>query len=234
MARLGLRHDVDVPLPRQLADLLGLGSRNVNAARASVVGMIHVQHFIIESHQRAFRNGEQTHRNIEIGKPERRLGETFEVLDVVFDFLAPANTPKTGDEADGIIWLDHRLPLRSRFPRLTNYRNGSRCDARKPRQRHGKLLFVVVLVDKFAFEVVDIGLHVEMPVTREIEEDRLFLALLLAAQRLVDGAPYRVRGLRSRHNALTSRKFYTGLETGELMVSARFDQAEFVNVGHER
>ena len=116
VTRLGLRHDVDVPLPRELADLVGLGARNIDATRASVVGVVHVEYFIIESHQRAFRNGEQTDRNIKIGKPECRLGEALEVLDVVFDFLAPANAPETGNEADGVIGLDHGLPLRIKFP----------------------------------------------------------------------------------------------------------------------
>src|SRR4249919_1450304 len=37
-----------------------------------VLDVDHAEYFIIESHQRAFRNGEQADRDIKIGKPECR------------------------------------------------------------------------------------------------------------------------------------------------------------------
>src|SRR5262245_12462538 len=111
MARLGLRHDEDVPFARELADLVGLRARNVDAAGARVIGVIDVEHLVVEAHESAFRNGEQPHRDVEIGEPERRFGETLEVLDIVLDVLAPANAPERRDEPDGIIWLDHGPPL---------------------------------------------------------------------------------------------------------------------------
>ena len=51
-------------------------------------------------------------------------------------------------------------------------------------------------------------------------------ALLLAAQRLVDGAAHRVVGLRRRHDALGAGELHAGLEAGDLVVGAGLDQAQ--------
>ena len=110
----------------------------------------------------------------------------------------------------------------------------SRCDARQARQRHRKFLFIVVLVDKFAFEEADVGLHIEMAVTGEVEENGLLFALFLAAQSFIDRAAYRVIGFRRRHDAFAARKFDTSFKAGLLMVCARLDQSELVNVRDER
>ena len=60
-------------------------------------------------------------------------------------------------------------------------RSRSSGDARQARERRGQFLLVVVPVDELAFEVVDVGLHIEMAVAGKVEQDRLFLAFLLAA-----------------------------------------------------
>ena len=79
----------------------------------SALGMIDIQHFVIEAHQRTLGNREQAHRNIEIGQPEGGLGQALEMLDVVFDLLTSTNAPETRDQADGVIGLDHWCyPLR--------------------------------------------------------------------------------------------------------------------------
>ena len=113
MARLGLRHDEDVPLPRQLADLVGLGAGNIDAAGARVIGVVDVEHLVVEPHQRAFGNGEEPHRDVEIGEPERRFGQALEMLDIVLDVVAPADAVEGRDEADGVVGLDHCCSLSS-------------------------------------------------------------------------------------------------------------------------
>ena len=50
MARLGLRHDENVPLAGELADLVGLGPRYVDAAGARVVGVVDVEYLVVEPH----------------------------------------------------------------------------------------------------------------------------------------------------------------------------------------
>src|SRR5215471_5457547 len=88
-------------------------------------------------------------------------------------------------------------------------------------ERHGQFLLIVILVDELAFEVVDIGLHVEMPVAGHVEQNDLALALTLATQRLVDRAAYRMRRLRRRHDALATRELDAGFETRDLVIGAR-------------
>src|SRR5262245_9309267 len=110
MTRLGLRHNENIPLSRQLTDFVGFRSRNVNATSAGVVGMVHVQHFVIETHQCDLRDRKQAYRDVKIGKPERRLSEPLEVLDIMLDLLASTDAPEAADQAYGVIGLDHSLP----------------------------------------------------------------------------------------------------------------------------
>src|SRR5450759_736376 len=112
VARLGLRHDEHVPLPCKFSDLVSLRPRNIDTTRAGIVGMIDIQHFVIEAHQRALGDREQTNWNVKIGQPEGRLGQALEMLDVMFDLLAPTNTPETRYQADRIVGLDHSFPHR--------------------------------------------------------------------------------------------------------------------------
>src|SRR5690242_17794955 len=90
------------------------------------------------------------------------------MLDVVPDLLAAADAPESRDQADSIIRLDHDLPLTL-----------LRSNARQAGERHGQFLLVVVLIDEFAFEVIDVGLHVEMAVTGKVEQDRFLLPSFL-------------------------------------------------------
>ena len=202
MARLGLRHDVDVPLFGELADLVGLRAGNVDAAGARVVGVVDVEHFVVEPHQRAFGDREQLYGNVEIGQPERRLGQTLDVLDIVLDVVAAADAVEGRNETDGIIGFDHRVtPLRIRIIQrrriiLTSLTDvgaheGRPCDAARVGaalvaalpslrrdawqtcQRHGEFTFIVFVVDQLAFEIADVGPHIEMAVAREIEQNGL-------------------------------------------------------------
>src|ERR1700733_11934802 len=101
-----------------------------------------------------------------------------------------------------------------------------RRDAGQAGERHGELAFVIVLVDQLAFEIGDIGAHVEMAVAGHVEQNDLGLALFLAAQCLVDGATHRMRRLRRRYDALAAGELHAGVEAGFLVIGARLDQAE--------
>src|SRR5262249_51197485 len=78
------------------------------------------------------------------------------------------------------------------FPRLAGGPSGVRIlpwsgrNARQPCKRHRQLALVIVLIDEVAFEIADVGLHVEMTVTGHVEHDRFTLALTFAAERLID------------------------------------------------
>ena len=105
------------------------------------------------------------------------------------------------------------------------------ADRRQARERHGELRGVVLLVVETALEEIDVGLHVEVAVATEIEQDAARLAVLPAAQGLVDGALDGMIGLRRRHDALGAGEGDAGLEALELPVGARFDQLELLQVG---
>jgi len=57
---------------------------------------------------------------------------------------------------------------------------------RQPRQRHGNLFRGILVVLQFSRLVVDIRLHIEMPMTAEVEENGALLSFRLGFQRLPD------------------------------------------------
>ena len=57
---------------------------------------------------------------------------------------------------------------------------------RQSGQRHGDLLGRVLVVLQLARLVIDVGLHVEMAVAGEVEEDGLFPAFFFGLQRLAE------------------------------------------------
>nr|WP_245431035.1 hypothetical protein [Rhodoplanes roseus] len=119
MAGLGLRHDVDVPLARELGDLVRLRARDVDRAGVGEVGVVDVQDLVVEAHQAALGNGEEADRDVEVGQPEGRLGQALQMLDVVLDVVARADAPEGRNEADRVVRLDHEMfPLRPRAGRL--------------------------------------------------------------------------------------------------------------------
>ena len=77
-----------------------------------------------------------------------------------------------------------------------------RCDSRKSSQSHCQFFLRIALISELAREIVGIGLHVEMAVTAQIEQDGASSPRLLAFERFVDGAAHRVGGFGGRHDAL--------------------------------
>ena len=73
-----------------------------------------------------------------------------------------------------------------------------------------------------------------MAVAREVEDDRLALALLLAAQRLVDGGADRVGGLRRGHDALARANWTAASKVASCGYRHGLDHALVVELADER
>ncbi len=108
VAGLGLGHDEDVPLTRELAEALGLRSRDVDRALARVLLMVGIHHLVGKALQRALRNRHEPHRQVEPAEPKRRLDQVLEVIEVLRDLLAAADAPHRGHQANRLVGLGHR------------------------------------------------------------------------------------------------------------------------------
>src|ERR1039457_6241385 len=75
-------------------------------------------------------------------------------------------------------------------------------DRRQTGQSHGDLLVGILVVLQFAGRVIDVGLHVEVPVTAEIEQDDARDTLLLALERFCQRTGNGVIGLGRGDDAL--------------------------------
>ena len=58
VTRLGLRHDENAPLARQLSEAVGFRARNVDRASPCKFGVIDVENFVVEPLQRTLGNGD--------------------------------------------------------------------------------------------------------------------------------------------------------------------------------
>ena len=113
MARLRLRHHEHAPLARQAPELVGLGPGNVDRALAREGLVVEVEHLVVEALQRALRDRDQPHRQVEAAQPRRRGHEVVEMLEVAADLVAVADAPHRRNQPDRLIRLDHlRLPSR--------------------------------------------------------------------------------------------------------------------------
>ncbi len=110
MLRLGLGHDEDVILARELAQRLRLRAGNVDGAGVGEFDVIEIQHLVVEALQAALRNDQEADRNVEARQPGGGLGQVAKVLDVFHDVGAGADAPHGRDQADAIIRRDHGLP----------------------------------------------------------------------------------------------------------------------------
>ena len=105
---LRLGHDEDVVLARDLPELLGLLSRNVDGALAGERGVVQVQHLVVERLERALGERDQPDRDREARQPGGGLDQVVQVLEVDLDVPALPDAPHRGDEPDGGVRLDHR------------------------------------------------------------------------------------------------------------------------------
>jgi hypothetical protein len=109
--RFGLCHDEDTPAPREAPEAISFRAGYVDRAGPRELGVIDVEHLVVEALQCAFGNGDEADGNVEARQPKRRLGEAFEMLEILFDIFAAANAPKARDQTDRGIGFDHVPPL---------------------------------------------------------------------------------------------------------------------------
>lgn len=69
--------------------------------------MIDIENLVVEPLQGTLRDGDETDRDVEAGQPERCLGQSLQMLQVLFDVFAAANAPEARDQPDGGIGFDH-------------------------------------------------------------------------------------------------------------------------------
>src|SRR5438552_3952260 len=136
-----------------------------------------------------------------------------------------------------------RRARRARRRRLR--RTGGTCDVRGSRgssplhlgqmlEGLRDLLGGVLVVLEPAGQIGLVGAQVEEAVAAQVEDDGLLLALLLALERLVDGAADRVRRLRRRQDALGARELDRRLERRDLGDGPRLDDPLVVELADER
>src|SRR3984957_13806532 len=102
------------------------------------------------------------------------------------------------------------------------------------RKRVFESLRFVILIDELAREIVGIGLHVEMPVAAQIEQDGRRFPFLPRFQRFIDRRADRMGCFRGRHDAFRAGELNARLEARVLVVSPRLDQPELLAVADQR
>src|SRR6516225_4655144 len=78
--------------------------------------VIEIEDLVVEALQGTFRNGDQAYRQVQAGQPRRGLDQVRDVLDVDADLVAVADAPHGGNQADGLVGLDHDRPFGALFP----------------------------------------------------------------------------------------------------------------------
>jgi hypothetical protein len=84
-----------------------LRARDVDRALAREGFVVDVEHLVVEALQRALRNRDQSHRQVQPAEPCRRGHQAVEVLEVAANILAPSNAPHRGNQPDRLIRLNH-------------------------------------------------------------------------------------------------------------------------------
>jgi hypothetical protein len=88
---------------------VGLLAGNVDGALAGERHVVEVEHLVVEGLQRALRERDQAHRDIERGQPRGGLHQVAQMLEIDLDVLAPADAADGGDQTDGGVGLDHAI-----------------------------------------------------------------------------------------------------------------------------
>src|SRR3984893_9561189 len=113
--RLGLGHYEHAPAASEAPEAVGLRAGNVDGAGPRELYVIDVEDLVIEALQRALGDGDEADRNVEVRQPERRLGQAFQMLQILLDVLAATNAPEARDQSNRGIGFDHvRAPSRNR------------------------------------------------------------------------------------------------------------------------
>lgn len=101
------------------------------------------------------------------------------------------------------------VTLKAEFPRLRN--------RGQTRERHGYFFRWILVILKLAGLVVDIGLHVEVAMATEIEENRTRLSFGFGLESLANCLSNGVIGFGSRNDTLRTRKLNTRRERVQLL-----------------
>src|SRR5260370_22770268 len=107
MTGLRLGHQEGVPLPGQRAEIISLGARDVDRAFPGELLVIKVEDLIVEALQGAFGDRDEAPRQVQAGQPRCGLDQVREVLEVRLDLVAVTDAAHGGDQAQGLIRLDH-------------------------------------------------------------------------------------------------------------------------------
>ena len=101
-------------------------------------------------------------------------------------------------------------------------------------ERHGDFFRRILVVFQFAGLVVDVGLHVEVTMAAEVEENGARLAFRFGFEGLADGFGDGVVGFGRGHDAFGAGKLNAGSECIELLHGGGFGQAEIDDMRDQR
>ena len=85
-----------------------------------------------------------------------------------------------------------------------------------------------------AREVVRVRLHVEVPMSTQVEQDGLASSFSFASQRFDDGSFDRVCSLRRGQDAFGATEQHAGFESLRLLISRRLNRAEVRQMADQR
>src|SRR5262249_30268412 len=111
VAGFRLCHHEGVPLPGEAAQVIRLRARDVDRALPREPFVVEVEDLVVEALQGAFGDGYEPHRQVHAGQPRRRLDQMRDVLQVHRDLTAVTDAAHGGDQAYGLIGLDHGYSL---------------------------------------------------------------------------------------------------------------------------
>src|SRR6185437_16374589 len=126
--------------------------------------------------------------------------------DTCFEAASKVETPRRAARLVFLRWWDPARRLRA-LEALSRDR-----DPREAGQTIGQRRFLELDLWKAPRQEVVVGLHVEVPVSAEVEQDDLRLAGLPRTDRLVDHRPDGVIRLRGRHDPLSPSELYARVE----------------------
>src|SRR5262245_50852415 len=107
MACLGLGHDEGIIRASQRAQGLCFFARNINGAFARELDMVHIQCLVVKRLEGPFRQGNETHREIQAGEPDCSFDELREMRQIDLDVGTRMDTAYGRAHSNSHVWLDH-------------------------------------------------------------------------------------------------------------------------------
>ncbi len=113
MLDLGLGHDESAEISGQVTEIIGLRTRDIDRGAVHVLDVIPVEDFIREALQRAFRNRNQPHRQIDRREPYRGARELSDVVQIALDIGTLLRAPHHRLKCERHVLFD--------YPRITSH-----------------------------------------------------------------------------------------------------------------